>query len=82
MLLLLAVRALTDPVWQFILFWFPKYMVTAHNQTLEQVGKIGWIPYLAADIGGILGGLRVRAAHPTRLRTGHLAQGADGGVPR
>jgi ACS family hexuronate transporter-like MFS transporter len=55
-LLLLAVRALTDPVWQFILFWFPKYMGDAHHMTLEQLGRIGWVPYLAADVGGILGG--------------------------
>jgi ACS family hexuronate transporter-like MFS transporter len=55
-LLLLAIRALTDPVWQFILFWLPKYLTDVHGQTLEQVGRIGWVPYLAADIGGVLGG--------------------------
>lgn len=56
-LLLLTIRALTDPVWQFILFWLPKYLTDVHGQTLEQVGRIGWVPYLAADIGGVLGGL-------------------------
>ena len=55
-LLLLSIRALTDPVWQFILFWLPKYLTDVHGQTLEQVGRIGWVPYLAADIGGVLGG--------------------------
>jgi ACS family hexuronate transporter-like MFS transporter len=55
-LLLLAVRALTDPVWQFILFWLPKYMADVHHLTLEQLGRVGWVPYLAADIGGVLGG--------------------------
>jgi len=55
-LLLLAIRALTDPVWQFILFWLPKYLTDVHGLTLAQVGRIGWVPYLAADIGGILGG--------------------------
>ena len=34
---ILAVRALTDPVWQFILFWLPKYLTDVHGQTLEQV---------------------------------------------
>ena len=53
---LLAIRALTDPVWQFILFWFPKYMTDVRGMSLEQVGRIGWVPYLAADIGGIVGG--------------------------
>lgn len=55
-LLLLAVRALTDPVWQFILFWFPKYMGDAHGMTLQELGGIVWVPYLAADVGGIAGG--------------------------
>jgi ACS family hexuronate transporter-like MFS transporter len=56
-LLLLAVRALTDPVWQFVLFWFPKYLIDVHGLSLDQVGRIGWVPYLAADVGGVLGGL-------------------------
>ena len=56
-LLLLSIRALTDPVWQFILFWLPKYLTDVHGLSLEQVGRIGWVPYLAADIGGVLGGL-------------------------
>lgn len=56
-LLLLAIRVLTDPVWQFILFWLPKYLTDVQGQTLEQVGRIGWVPYLAADLGGVLGGL-------------------------
>jgi ACS family hexuronate transporter-like MFS transporter len=55
-LLLLAIRALTDPVWQFILFWLPKYLTDVHGQTLAQIGRIGWVPYLAADVGGVLGG--------------------------
>jgi len=53
---LLAIRALTDPVWQFILFWFPKYMTDVRGLSLEQVGRVGWVPYLAADIGGVVGG--------------------------
>jgi ACS family hexuronate transporter-like MFS transporter len=55
-LLLLSIRILTDPVWQFILFWLPKYLIDVQGMTLEQVGQIGWVPYLAADIGGVLGG--------------------------
>jgi ACS family hexuronate transporter-like MFS transporter len=55
-LLLLSIRVLTDPVWQFILFWLPKYLTDVHGLSLEQVGKIGWVPYLAADVGGVLGG--------------------------
>lgn len=47
---------LTDPVWYFYLFWFPKYLTDARHLTLMQVGRIAWIVYLAADIGCIAGG--------------------------
>jgi ACS family hexuronate transporter-like MFS transporter len=55
-LLLLAARTLTDPVFHFVLFWFPKYMIEKHDMTLKSFGKIGWIVYLAADIGAVSGG--------------------------
>ncbi len=49
-------RMLTDPVWYFYLFWFPKYLTDARHLTLAEVGRIAWMVYLAADIGCILGG--------------------------
>jgi ACS family hexuronate transporter-like MFS transporter len=49
-------RLLSDPVWYFYLFWFPKYLMDARSQTLMQVGRVAWIVYLAADIGSIVGG--------------------------
>jgi len=54
--LLLLSRLLTDPVWYFYLFWFPKYMTDARHLTLLEVGQIVWIVYLAADAGSIFGG--------------------------
>ncbi len=54
--LLLLSRVLTDPVWYFYLFWFPKYLNDARHLTLLQVGQLAWLVYLAADIGSILGG--------------------------
>lgn len=54
--LLMFARMLSDPVWYFYLFWFPKYLMDARGQTLAQVGKIAWIVYLAADLGSVLGG--------------------------
>jgi MFS transporter, ACS family, hexuronate transporter len=54
--ILTVARLLTDPVWYFYLFWFPKYLTDARGLSLMGVGKIAWIPYLAADIGCILGG--------------------------
>ncbi len=54
--LLMIGRMITDPVWYFYLFWFPKYLSDARHLTLPQVGHIAWIVYLAADLGCILGG--------------------------
>jgi ACS family hexuronate transporter-like MFS transporter len=56
-LLLLAARTMTDPVWHFVLFWFPKFLRDAHGFSLQDVGRIAWIVYLAADFGCIFGGL-------------------------
>lgn len=49
-------RGLTDPVWYFYLFWFPKYMLSARGLSLEQMARIGWMVYLFAGVGTVLGG--------------------------
>jgi ACS family hexuronate transporter-like MFS transporter len=54
--LLMGARMLSDPVWYFYLFWFPKYLMDARSMTLASMGQIAWIVYLAADLGSILGG--------------------------
>ncbi len=54
--LLMMGRMLTDPVWYFYLFWFPKYLTDARHLTIVEVGQIAWLVYLAADIGCIFGG--------------------------
>src|SRR5262249_32597171 len=56
-LLLLGARVLTDPVWHFVLFWFPKYLTDVHKMPLPELGRIAWVVYLAADIGCLVGGL-------------------------
>lgn len=50
---LLLCRFVSDPVWYFCLFWFPGYLQDHSGFSLAQVGKVGWIPFLAADLGGI-----------------------------
>lgn len=49
----LLIRFVSDPVWYFCLFWLPGYLQENSGLTLAQVGQVGWIPFLAADIGGI-----------------------------
>ncbi len=50
---ILLIRFISDPVWYFCLFWLPGYLRENSGLTLAQVGAVGWIPFLAADIGGI-----------------------------
>lgn len=49
-------RTVTDPVWYFYLFWFPKYLDDGRGLTLAAVAATAWIVYLAADLGSIGGG--------------------------
>lgn len=50
---ILLSRFVSDPVWYFCLFWLPGYLREDSGLTLAQVGMYGWIPFLAADLGGI-----------------------------
>jgi len=50
---ILLIRFVSDPVWYFCLFWLPGYLRQESGLTLAQVGMFGWIPFLAADLGGI-----------------------------
>jgi ACS family hexuronate transporter-like MFS transporter len=59
---LLIARLLTDPVWYFYLFWFPKYLMEDRHLTLLNIAQLAWIIYLAADFGSILGGIASGAA--------------------
>jgi MFS transporter, ACS family, hexuronate transporter len=54
--LLLCSRVLTDPVWYFYLFWFPKYLTDTRGLSLLEVGRVAWIVYFAADLGALGGG--------------------------
>jgi ACS family hexuronate transporter-like MFS transporter len=58
-------RMITDPVWYFYLFWFPKYLQEGRGMSLAAIGKLLWIIFVAADLGSLAGGLassrRIRA---------------------
>lgn len=53
--LLLLGRLITDPVWYFFQFWFPKYLHTVRGVPQEQL-TITWVVYAAAGIGSLAGG--------------------------
>ena len=50
---ILLIRFISDPVWYFCLFWLPGYLQEQSGLTLAQIGMVGWIPFLAADLGGV-----------------------------
>lgn len=54
--LLTVVRMVTDPLWYFFLFWYPKYLSDMRHLSLKHLGNVAWIVYFAADIGSVLGG--------------------------
>lgn len=50
---ILLSRFISDPVWYFCLFWLPGYLQEQSGLTLAQIGLVGWIPFLVADLGGV-----------------------------
>ncbi|HVJ03161.1 MAG TPA: MFS transporter [Sphingomonas sp.] len=74
-------RTITDPVWYFYLFWFPKYLGDARGLSLAAIAATAWVIYLAADFGSISGGLlsgRIvrRGTAPIASRLRVMAMGA------
>lgn len=53
---LFVARLLTDPLPYFFTFWMPEYLQSSRGFTLATIGLFGWIPFLAADVGGPGGG--------------------------
>ncbi len=67
---LLIARSLTDPVWYFFLFWFPKYLNSARGLPMTQLAKIGWVVYFGAGLGTIAGGLLSRRLIRSGMKVG------------
>lgn len=53
--LLLAARLITDPVWYFYQFWFPKYLHSVRGLSQQEL-TITWVIYAAAGAGSLVGG--------------------------
>ena len=66
-------RFVSDPVWYYCLFWMPGYFQEQRGLTLQEAGRLGWIPFAAASVGGILlaalsDRLGQRLGNPARAR--------------
>ena len=49
-------RFLAEPAWQTFNFWIPLYLVRERGMDLAHMALFAWVPFLAADVGGVLGG--------------------------
>lgn len=49
-------RFLAEPAWQTFSFWIPLYLASERGMDLKQIAAFAWLPFLAADLGGVLGG--------------------------
>jgi MFS transporter, ACS family, hexuronate transporter len=49
-------RFISDSVWVFYVIWFAKFLTDSQGLSVRQMGKVGWIPFLFADVGFIGGG--------------------------
>jgi MFS transporter, ACS family, hexuronate transporter len=49
-------RMIADPVWYFYLFWIPEYLKRERGFSLADIGFYAWIPFVAADLGGLFAG--------------------------
>lgn len=52
----ILIRALTDPISYFLLFWVPLYFQKRHGFDLKQLGMFVWIPFAAAALGSVASG--------------------------
>jgi ACS family hexuronate transporter-like MFS transporter len=49
-------RFLAEPAWQTFNFWIPLYLADERGWDLKHIALFAWAPFLAADMGGVVGG--------------------------
>jgi len=52
----IGIRFILDPIFYFYMFWIPKYLNESQSLSLENIGNILWIPFLALGVGNFIGG--------------------------
>ncbi len=50
-------RFLADPTWGTLTFWMALYLSTVRHFDLKHIALFGWLPFLAADLGCMFGGV-------------------------
>jgi ACS family hexuronate transporter-like MFS transporter len=52
-------RFLADPTWSTLTFWLPLYLSQVRLFNLKEIALTAWLPFLAADLGCMFGGVVV-----------------------
>ncbi len=63
---LATARFFSEPAWQLFSYWIPLYLATQRHLKLSQIALFGWVPFLAGDLGSLVGG----AMSPLFMRFG------------
>lgn len=49
-------RFLLDPVFYFYMFWIPQYLAQERGASLEDIGRLAWIPFFTLGVSSLIGG--------------------------
>lgn len=67
-------RFFADSIWFFYIFWLPDYLSHVQGLSLQVIGAVAWVPFLAAGVGNFAGGIassylirRLKRIVPARL---------------
>lgn len=52
----IVIRFLLDPIFYFYMFWIPKFLNETKNVSLDMIGDLFWVPFLALGFSNVLGG--------------------------
>ncbi|HTV08507.1 MAG TPA: MFS transporter [Candidatus Aquilonibacter sp.] len=53
---IILARFFGDSIWYFYIFWLPDYLHHVLSLSLASIGRVAWIPFLAAGLGNFAGG--------------------------
>lgn len=53
---LVIARFLLDPVFYFYMFWIPQYLHQERGASLDEIGRLSWIPFLTLGVSSVIGG--------------------------
>ncbi len=51
-----SARILSEPAWQTFNAWIPLYLMSERHMNIKEIAMFAWLPFLAADLGCVLGG--------------------------